>query len=67
MKTKVLAVLALLVGLASLAAAQERGKKDGEIDWLVTWKQALEEGKRTGKPILLAFGKPACEGVPGLW
>ena len=54
---------------AQSPAAQDTGTKapDRQIAWLATWKQALAEAKRTEKPILLAFGKPACEGVPGLW
>lgn len=68
MKTKFFTVLALLVGFASHGAAQEKvdpAKK--QVDWLCDWQQALEEAKRTQRPILLAFGKPACEGVPGMW
>ena len=68
MKTKLFTVLALLVGVASPGAAQERvdpAKK--QVDWLCDWQQALAEAKRTERPILLAFGKPACEGVPGMW
>ncbi len=54
---------------AQSLAAQDTGTKDQEreIAWLATWKQALAEANRTEKPILLAFGKPACEGVPGMW
>ncbi len=62
-------VVTVCAALAQGAGAQERSLKRParEIPWLVTWKQALEEARRTEKPILLAFGKPACEGVPGLW
>ncbi len=68
MKTKLFTVLALLAGFASPATSQEQvGKAKQQVDWLCDWQQALAEAKRTERPILLAFGKPACEGVPGTW
>ncbi len=68
MKTKLFTVLVLLAGFALTATAQEKvaGAKK-QIDWLCDWPQALAEAKRTERPILLAFGAPACEGVPGMW
>ncbi len=68
MKTKLFTALVLLVGLATPAASQapvDAAKK--QVDWLCDWQQAVAEAKRTERPIMLAFGKPACEGVPGMW
>ncbi len=68
MKTTCFSVLALLAGFGSPAAAQEKvepAKK--QVDWLCDWPQALAEARRTERPILLTFGAPRCEGVPGMW
>ncbi len=68
MKTNALPVLALLVCGVLPATSQEQVRKPKtQVDWLCDWQQALAEAKRTERPIMLAFGAPSCEGVPGLW
>ena len=37
------------------------------IAWFGTWDGALEEAKRTGRPILLMSAAPHCRSVPGVW
>ena len=37
------------------------------IAWYGVLKDGLAEAKRSGRPILLISGAPACLGVPGVW
>lgn len=69
MKTGLFTVLVLLAGLTSPPTVrQEKGDAARkQIDWLCDWPQALAEARRTERPIMLVFGAPACEGVPGMW
>ena len=37
------------------------------IVWYGTWEDAMAEKERTGKPVMLHFGSPRCQNVPGVW
>ncbi len=37
------------------------------IAWFGTWTGALEEAKRSKRPILFMSAAPQCQGVPGVW
>jgi len=37
------------------------------IAWFGTLESALKAARRTGRPILLVSGAPACQAVPGVW
>lgn len=37
------------------------------IAWFGTLEPALAAAKKTGRPILLVSGAPACQAVPGVW
>ena len=37
------------------------------IAWFGTMDRAQEAAKKTGRPILLVSGAPACQAVPGVW
>lgn len=68
MKTRLLMVLLLSAGFVSPAAAEEKSNPSRKrIDWLCDWEQGVAEAKRTQLPIMITFGAPFCEGVPGLW
>jgi hypothetical protein len=43
------------------------GTTEPGIAWYGVLEHAREEAARTGKPILLMSGAPACSGVPGMW
>lgn len=68
-----LAILAIwsMATAPALAQPPDKGRpalsKAPAIFWLSTWEQAQAEAKRTERPLLLAFGAPRCEGVPGMW
>jgi hypothetical protein len=49
------------------AEAKLPAKSTGGIAWFATWKDALVEAKRSGKPILLVSAAPHCAGVSGIW
>ena len=38
-----------------------------KIAWYGTLRQARDEAKRTGKPILLVSAAPHCHNTPGIW
>ena len=37
------------------------------IAWFGTWAGALEESRRSKRPILFMSAAPHCQGVPGVW
>lgn len=37
------------------------------IAWYGTWKGALAEAERSGRPILLLAAAPQCHGISGVW
>ena len=43
------------------------GTTEPGIAWYGVLEHARQEAARTGKPILLMSGAPACSGVPGMW
>ena len=43
------------------------GTTEPAIAWYGVLEDARREAARTGKPILLMSGSPACSGVPGMW
>jgi len=43
------------------------GTSEPGIAWYGVLEHARQEAARTGKPILLMSGAPACSGVPGMW
>lgn len=76
MRTTLILVAVILAGPLSA-----QGRRGGEgprqvpleattepgIAWFGVLEHALAEARRTGKPILLMSGAPACSGVPGMW
>jgi uncharacterized protein YyaL (SSP411 family) len=48
-------ILLALTGLLCVSAASLAAQDDEGINWLSSYKQALEEAKRTQKPIFLEF------------
>lgn len=52
----------LLAFLLSPSANAEQ-----HIAWVPSLRQALNEAKQTGRPILLTSAAPSCGGVPGVW
>ena len=67
-------LLAALIA-APLSAQDRRGGRNATIEgttqpgiaWYGVLEHARQEAARTGKPILLMSGAPACSGVPGMW
>ena len=41
--------------------------KTAPIAWFARWQDAVEESKRTERPILLVSAAPHCSGVSGVW
>lgn len=37
------------------------------VAWFGTWKGAVLEAQRSGRPILLMSAAPQCHGISGLW
>jgi len=60
-----LAALAVL-GAASLYADEKKPTNSG-VAWYATWDRALEDAKRSNRPILLIAAAPQCHGISGLW
>jgi hypothetical protein len=72
-----LGILAVLTGVGWAQEPPPRGGPPGpgvvnpsggdKIAWYATLRQAREEAKRTGKPILLVSAAPHCHNTPGVW
>ena len=60
-----LATLALMGGLVQLLAAEPNPAP--RIAWHGNLAEGLAEARRSGRPILLVSGAPACLGIPGVW
>ena len=79
-KTALTAAFAL-TAMPLLVAAQRPGSRGTDrgplpvyeapeaagIAWFGTWEAALEEAKRTQRPILFQSAAPQCSGTPGVW
>lgn len=75
--------IAIPLSLALLSAAPAAAQRQGDsprsrsvalagttepgIAWYGILEEARLEARRTGKPILIMSGAPACTGVPGMW
>ena len=78
-----LSMIILSLCCASMGSAQERPDRrsgpphpevtvdwstlEHRIAWFGTMDRAQEAAKKTGRPILLVSGAPACQAVPGVW
>ena len=78
-----LSMIILSLCCASMGSAQERpdrrsgpphpevtvdwSKLEHRIAWFGTMDRAQQAAKKTGRPILLVSGAPACQAVPGVW
>ena len=60
-----------LLGMARLLAAGTLGRAEENpiprVAWYGNLVDGLAEATRSGRPILLVSGAPACLGVPGVW
>ena len=56
-----LVTVALIGSLAQLLTAEPNPSPR------IAWYGNLAEARRSGRPILLVSGAPACLGVPGVW
>ena len=56
---------ALLLAASTLVRAEENSIP--RIAWYGNLADGLAEAERSGRPILLNSGAPACLGVPGVW
>tara|TARA_B100000809_G_C15066526_1_gene504377 strand:- start:996 stop:1250 length:255 start_codon:yes stop_codon:yes gene_type:complete len=56
---------ALLLAAGTLVRAEENSIP--RIAWYGNLADGLAEAERSGRPILLISGAPACLGVPGVW
>jgi len=56
---------ALLLAVGTLVRAEENSIP--RIAWYGNLADGLAEAERSGRPILLISGAPACLGVPGVW
>ena len=65
MKKIMLLGIALLLVAGTLAQAEENPVP--RIAWYGNLADGLAEAERSGRPILLISGAPACLGVPGVW
>lgn len=65
MKKIVILGTALLLAAGTLVRAEENSIP--RIAWYGNLANGLAEAKRSGRPILLISGAPACLGVPGVW
>ena len=45
----------------------QTAKERTAIAWYGTWKGALAEAQRSGRPILLLAAAPQCHGISGVW
>jgi len=68
-------LLAALIAAPLFAQGRDGGSRNATIEgttepgiaWYGVLEHARKEAARTGKPILLMSGAPACSGVPGMW
>ena len=69
LQTSVFLAIALLTiaPLTVLPPASAAETSGGGIEWFGTWKGALAEAKRTGRPILLISAAPHCKNISGIW
>ena len=52
---------------ASLALLPDAAAERTAVPWYGTWKGALAEAERSGRPILLLAATPQCHGISGVW
>jgi hypothetical protein len=64
--TLIFALLVVFTMLNCLTARPALAESEG-IGWIPTWRQAISEASKAGKPILLVAAAPQCAGVPGIW
>ena len=78
LKFKILALVICLAAAGGYAAFGRSGTRPdaiyenveaapARIAWYATLDSALEEAKRSQRPILFTSAAPACTGVPGVW
>ena len=60
-----LVTVAIIGSLAQLLTAEPNPSP--RIAWYGNLADGLAEARRSGRPILLVSGAPACLGVPGVW
>ena len=65
MKKITLLAISLLLAAGTLVYAEENPIP--RIAWYGNLADGLAEAKRSGRPILLVSGAPACLGIPGVW
>ena len=65
MKKRTLLAISLLLAAGTVIHAEEN--LIPRIAWYGNLADGLAEAKRSGRPILLVSGAPACLGVPGVW
>ena len=65
MKKITLLAISLLLAAGTLVHAEEN--PNPRIAWYGNLADGLAEAERSGRPILLISGAPACLGVPGVW
>jgi hypothetical protein len=65
MKKRTLLAISLLLAAGTIVHAEENPAP--RIAWYGNLADGLAEAKRSGRPILLVSGAPACLGVPGVW
>ena len=73
MRLRVFSTAAIAAALMLFGSAPSRDpgaapdRRRGELTWLADWQSACAAAARTRRPILLVFGVPAYESVPGVW
>lgn len=45
----------------------QTAKQRTAVAWYGTWKGALAEAQRSGRPIFLIAAAPQCHGISGVW
>jgi len=78
LKFKILAAIVCLVAVGTYASVGRGGPPQSQtyddveaapprIAWYATLDSALEEAKRSQRPILFTSAAPNCTGVSGIW
>lgn len=56
-----------LVALATLIYVPTGTPVESGVAWYGDWDVAVAEAKRSERPIILQFARPACQGISGVF
>jgi len=55
MRSLICTLTAAIAGLVAVSVAPSRAQEEDTVEWLGDYQQAIQQAKRTNKPIFLEF------------